>query len=244
MTDKNMTLEKRLLLAQQALKAPKGQYNSFGKYSYRSAEDILEALKPVLASFGLTLYLTDDLELVGDWHYIKATATVTDGTNSLSVKAFAREPMNKKGMDDSQITGTASSYARKYALNGLFLIDDNKDDDANEHQNQMRNTPQQEQPKEPDFKADYTMYAHKIMELVPGTTMEMVHGMVSSKTGLDLKVFGEHQRDVIGALVAIYKEAKASMQPIQQNAEVAQQRQARAQAKPQGQQGYNNPFAK
>lgn len=245
MTDNNMTLEKRLLLAQQALKAPKGQYNSFGKYHYRSAEDILEALKPVLASFGLTLYLTDDLELIGEWHYIKATATVTDCTNSLSVKAFAREPMTKKGMDDSQITGTASSYARKYALNGLFLIDDNKDADTNEHQNQMNNAPQQAQPaKEPDFKADYTMYAHKIMELVPGTTMEMVHGMVSSKTGLDPKVFGEHQREVIGALVAIYKEAKASMQPIQPNDEVAQQRKARAQAKPQGQQGYNNPFAK
>lgn len=243
--EKNLTLERRLLLAQQALKAPKGQYNSFGKYSYRSAEDILEALKPVLASFGLTLYLTDDLELVGDWHYIKATATVTDGTNALSVKAFAREPMNKKGMDDSQITGTASSYARKYALNGLFLIDDNKDADTNEHRNQMNNAPQQEQqPKEPDFKADYTMYAHKIIELVPGTTMEMVHGMVSSRTGLDTKAFGEHQREVIGALVAIYKEAKASMQPMQQNAEVAQQRQARAQAKPKAQTGYNNPFAK
>ena len=245
MTDKNMTLEKRLLLAQQALKAPKGQYNSFGNYRYRSAEDILEALKPVLASFGLTLYLTDDLELIGDWHYIKATATVTDGTNSLSVKAFAREPMNKKGMDDSQITGSASSYARKYALNGMFLIDDNKDADTNEHQNQMNNAPQQaQQPKEPDFKADYTMYAHKIMDAVPGTTIDMVHGMVSSRTGVPTKEFNNHQREVIGALVAIYKEAKASMQPIQQNAEVAQQRQARAQAKPKAQTGYNNPFAK
>lgn len=243
--EKNLTLERRLLLAQQALKAPKGQYNKFGNYRYRSAEDILEALKPVLASFGLTLYLFDSLELVGDWHYIKATATLTDGVNSISVNAFAREPQAKKGMDESQITGTASSYARKYALNGMFLIDDNKDADTNEHQNQMNNAPQQEQrPKEPDFKADYTMYAHKIMELVPGTTMEMVHGMVSSKTGLDLKVFGEHQREVIGALVAIYKEAKASMQPMQQNAEVAQQRQERAQAKPKAQTGYNNPFAK
>lgn len=245
MTDKNMTLEKRLLLAQQALKAPKGQYNSFGKYHYRSAEDILEALKPVLASFGLTLYLTDDLELIGEWHYIKATATVTDGTNSLSVKAFAREPMTKKGMDDSQITGTASSYARKYALNGLFLIDDNKDADTNEHQNQMNNAPQQvQQAKEPDFKADYTMYAHKIMDAVPGTTIDMIHGMVSSRTGVPTKEFKNHQREVIGALVAIYKEANASVQPIQPNDEVAKQRKARAQAKPQAQQGYNNPFAK
>lgn len=244
--EKNLTLERRLLLAQQALKAPKGQYNSFGNYRYRSAEDILEALKPVLASFGLTLYLTDDLELIGDWHYIKATATVTDGTNSLSVKAFAREPMNKKGMDDSQITGSASSYARKYALNGMFLIDDNKDADTNEHQNQMNNAPQQaQQPKEPDFKADYTMYAHKIMDAVPGTTIDMVHGMVSSRTGVPTKEFNNHQREVIGALVAIYKEAKASMQPIQPNDEVAQQRQARAQAKPQGQQqGYKHPFSK
>lgn len=242
---KQLTFYEKVGLVQHSLKAPKGQYNSFGNYRYRSTEDILEALKPLLLTYGLVIVMRDRVLMMGDRFYIESTATVTDGEKELSAPGLAREPQSKKGMDESQITGTASSYARKYALNALFAIDDNKDADTNEHQNQMNNSPQQaQQPKEPDFKADYTMYAHKIMELVPGTTMEMVHGMVSSKTGLDLKVFGEHQRDVIGALVAIYKEAKASMQPIQQNAEVAQQRQARAQAKPKAQTGYNNPFAK
>ncbi len=109
------------------LKAPKNQFNSFGKYKYRSCEDILEGLKAVLN--GLVVTVEDDVVMVGDRIYIKATATVTDGENKLSNSAFARESLAKKGMDDSQITGTASSYARKYALNGLFLIDDTADID-------------------------------------------------------------------------------------------------------------------
>lgn len=112
------------------LKAPKGQYNKFGGYNYRSCEDILEAVKPMLAEKGLILTITDEISQIGDRYYVKSTATITDGENSVINSAFAREAEAKKGMDESQITGATSSYARKYALNGLFCIDDTKDADA------------------------------------------------------------------------------------------------------------------
>jgi len=116
---------------QEQLKAPKGQFNSFGKYRYRSCEDIVEAVKPLLAEAGYHLILSDDIIAVGDRIYVKATASVYSGIEVLgTATAFAREPNEKKGMDASQITGTASSYARKYALNGLFAIDDTKDADT------------------------------------------------------------------------------------------------------------------
>lgn len=134
-------LNEKLLSAQYELKAPKGQFNSFGKYKYRSSEDILEAVKPINSKFGLTLTLSDKPILVGDWHYIEASATISDGEDSLTVTAYARESQTKKGQDDSQITGTASSYARKYALNGLYLIDDTKDADTDEHKHQSDKAP-------------------------------------------------------------------------------------------------------
>ena len=115
------------------LKAPKGQKNTFGKYNYRSAEDILEAVKPIAFKYGLIVNLTDKIELIGDRYYVEAVASVTDGINRFSSTGLARESEVKKGMDDSQITGTASSYARKYALNGLLLIDDTKDADTDEY---------------------------------------------------------------------------------------------------------------
>ena len=124
----------RLAVIQKNLKAPKGQFNKFGKYYYRSCEDILEGLKLVLD--GLVVAVEDDVKIVGDRVYIKSTATLTDGENSITNSAFARESLTKKGMDDSQITGTASSYARKYALNGLFLIDDTKDGDSMDNSQQ------------------------------------------------------------------------------------------------------------
>ena len=122
---------KELLTIQSKLNAPKGQYNSFGKYKYRSCEDILAAVKPLLAETKCTLNLSDEMVLVGDRIYVKAIATLTncDGEEK-STTAFAREEEEKKGMDASQVTGAASSYARKYALNGLFAIDDTKDSDA------------------------------------------------------------------------------------------------------------------
>lgn len=129
-----------LVKAQSELKAPKNQYNSFGKYKYRSCEDILEGAKPILAKYGLTLTLSDEPVVIGSRYYIKATAMIVakDGSNTL-VTAYAREADTKRGMDESQVTGTASSYARKYALNGLFLIDDTKDADTNEnHEVQTR----------------------------------------------------------------------------------------------------------
>ena len=121
------------------LKAPKSQYNKFGGYNYRSTEDILQAVKPLLKKDNDHLSLSDEPIMVGDWHYIKATATFTDKNDKTTVSTgYAREAANKKGMDDSQITGTASSYARKYALNGLFLIDDNKDADTDEYHKRQR----------------------------------------------------------------------------------------------------------
>lgn len=123
-----------LLDIQSNLRAPKNSFNSFGKYKYRSAESILEAVKPLLNRFAVQLTLTDDVISVGDRIYIKSTATLKDSAgNTETVTAFAREDEVKKGMDGSQITGTASSYARKYALNGLFLIDDAKDADTDEY---------------------------------------------------------------------------------------------------------------
>lgn len=130
-----MTIYEKLANVQQALKAPKDQRNNFGNYNYRSCEGILEAVKPLLAKNELALTLTDEMVEVGGRIYVKATATVFNagkdmGEATVSAEGYAREEENKKGMDSSQITGAASSYARKYALNGLFCIDDNKDSDA------------------------------------------------------------------------------------------------------------------
>ena len=130
-----MGIYKKLLEVQKELKAPKNQMNKFGGYKYRSCEDILEAVKPVLVKNKLSLQISDELEHIGERYYIKATATLLDieDDSTMSNTAYAREEEVKKGMDGSQITGTASSYARKYALNGLFLIDDTKDADTDEY---------------------------------------------------------------------------------------------------------------
>lgn len=145
---------KELIVIQSELKAPKGQYNSFGKYKYRSAEDILEAVKPHCHKNNCVLTLSDTLENIGERYYIKATATISNGKESVSVTAYAREEESKKGMDGSQITGTASSYARKYALNGLFCIDDTKDADSNELKAQQENRAQKESTKNKEAQAE------------------------------------------------------------------------------------------
>ena len=147
----------RFGLAQAELKAPKNQYNSFGKYSYRSCEDILEAAKPVCAKYGLLLTVSDEAVQIGDRYYIKATAALYDAQGGsdevMSATAYAREALDKKGMDDSQITGTASSYARKYALNGLFCIDDTKDPDTADNTSSGKKTAAKAAPKpEPEYK--------------------------------------------------------------------------------------------
>lgn len=115
---------------QAKVKAPKGQFNSFGKYAYRSAEDILESVKQVVNPMGFSISISDSIVMVGDRFYVQATATLTNGKETYTATAFAREEESKKGMDGSQVTGASSSYARKYALNGLFALDDTKDSDA------------------------------------------------------------------------------------------------------------------
>lgn len=136
-----MDLKEKLMEIQVDLKAPKNLVNSFGNYTYRNAEGICNAVKPYLKEHKVVLVLEDELESVGDRVYIKAIATLSDCETQESIKAvaYAREPESKKGMDDSQITGAASSYARKYALNGLFLLDDVKDADADEYVEQAEN---------------------------------------------------------------------------------------------------------
>lgn len=126
-------LVKKLILIQNRLKAPKSQYNSFSNFYYRSAEDILEALKPLLMEKELTLFINDEIVQIGERYYIKAVCTLTDGKENIETQAFAREAENKKGSDESQITGACSSYARKYALNGMFCIDDAKDPDSEDN---------------------------------------------------------------------------------------------------------------
>ena len=133
-----MGINEKLMRIQTQIKAPKNLYNSFGKYNYRNAEGICESVKPFLEKENVSLILVDDMVAIGNRYYLKATARLLDNENneSIEVSAFAREPEQKKGMDESQITGTASSYARKYALNGLFLLDDTKDADTDEYHNQ------------------------------------------------------------------------------------------------------------
>ena len=140
-----------LMAVQSELKAPKGQKNTFGNYSYRSAEDILEAVKPLLKENGLYLNIADTVELIGDRYYIKATVKVVDIATgeSESSTAYAREQADKKGMDVAQVTGATSSYARKYALNALFGIDDTKDADTDEYTRTGQSGAREEQAKAP-----------------------------------------------------------------------------------------------
>lgn len=130
------TLQEKLVIIQSELKAPKRQFNSFSNYSFRSCEDILTAVKPLLHAEGLTVGLSDELINIGDRYYVKAEAIISDGTEFIKTYAYARECETKKGMDEAQITGSASSYARKYALNGLFAIDDTQDPDHADNRKQ------------------------------------------------------------------------------------------------------------
>lgn len=180
-------LNEKLMRIQTEIKAPKNLYNSFGKYKYRNAEGICEAVKPYLAKEKCSLTLEDEIVQVGTFAkkredengniitelgnrvYVKATATLRDveTDESISVSAFARESAEKKGMDDSQITGTASSYARKYALNGLFLLDDTKDADTDEYANQTNASKKKEKtPEEQDAEATEKFAKEKITDVM------------------------------------------------------------------------------
>ena len=153
-----------IISIQNELKAPKGQFNSFGRYKYRSCEDILEAVKPLLHKYSCSLNISDEIVMVGDRFYIKATATLRKDTGEVvsASAAYAREDESKKGMDGAQVTGAASSYARKYALNGLFCIDDTKDADTDEY---TKNTKPEKEPAEKDKNLNlYSQLSKKISE--------------------------------------------------------------------------------
>lgn len=185
---------------QQKLKAPKNQRNSFGGYNYRSCEDILEALKPVLAEFNAAVLLSDEIVQMGTRWYVKATATLKTETESVSVTAYAREAENRKGMDDSQITGSASSYARKYALNGLFGIDDTKDADT------MDNRATFSQPKKADpFSAVDTKHARAMQ--AAQTPDELIDVMAGIKESM-----GDAFDEVRTRYTAAYKARLAQLQ--------------------------------
>lgn len=213
-----MKLHEKLLAIQTKLKAPKGQYNSFGNFNYRSAEDILEAVKPLNAEQGILLTITDEIKEVGGRIYVVATATVSDGTDELKVSAFAREPENKKGMDESQITGATSSYARKYALNGLYAIDDNKDADTDEHKQQQENAPKkqpaqkQQQPKEPTEKELHEIvekYVRNIEAL--GVERAQIVDYVCNKHSVG-NLFDLRPNILVGELKTIYLSKKGQTQ--------------------------------
>lgn len=166
-----MAVHEKLKEIQMMLKAPKNLYNSYGGFSYRNAEGIYEAVKPLLNQLNMTLIINDSVQNVGTKNYIKATAYLTDCETGeqLSACALAREAESKKGMDDSQITGTASSYARKYALNGLFLLDDTKDEDSDECRKYKENKSKAEsaEPTQPAaFKPATAQQIHKINEYI------------------------------------------------------------------------------
>lgn len=140
-----LSINAKLASIQTSIKAPKNLKNDYGNYKYRNAESILEAVKPYLTSLGLYLTLHDSIEQVGERYYVKATAKLTDieTSESIEVSAYARESEKRSGMDDSQLTGSTSSYARKYALNGLFLLDDTKDADTNEYHEEVKKSEEQ-----------------------------------------------------------------------------------------------------
>lgn len=169
-----------LRLVQIQLKAPKGQRNSFGNYDYRSAEDILEAVKPILADNNLTLLVADEVVLIGDRYYIKASARVcNEAGDRLGVSAYAREAEDKKGMDSAQITGATSSYARKYALNGLFAIDDSKDADTDEHRDQSNNAPARKSSS-PEYATDKQRDLIRSLSKQAGFTPDVAEGRLKT----------------------------------------------------------------
>jgi len=173
-----MNIYEKLAAIQSALKAPKSQYNEFGKYKYRKNEDILESAKPLCAQVGCAIIETDELVLIGDRYYIKATARLVDidSGDSIETTAYAREEDEKKGMDGSQITGASSSYARKYALNGLFAIDDTADSDTtNVGDSKPQKAPKTAAPKAPKTAAPKTAatpgQADEKTDMMPGGKM-------------------------------------------------------------------------
>lgn len=188
--DKNFL--SKLISVQTELKAPKSQFNKFGGYAYRNCEDILEAVKPLLRQYGLSLVITDSVVMVGERFYLKATATIFDENGSMTNEALAREEDTKKGMDGSQVTGSASSYARKYALNGLLCIDDNKDADFTQKPEAKPAKPLKEVSREPN------------------SLTEAIKEVASAKSEEELKAVVEKYRSNLGKNVQFVKVVKLS----------------------------------
>ena len=204
-----MNIYEKLMNIQKELKAPKGQYNSFGKYKYRSCEDILESVKPLLEKYKATIILSDKLEQIGERYYIRAMAILfdTESDNSIENTAYAREEETKKGMDGSQITGTSSSYARKYALNGLLLIDDTKDADTDEFTKENNKGKTKEEPKEKkitpgQLKVLSKLYTGdnlvKLLELNKIDKLEDMSMEKANEIILKLKKKGEEKNEING----------------------------------------------
>lgn len=172
----------KLMNIQQELKVPKGQYNDFGKYAYRSCEDILEAVKPLLKKEKVVLTISDELQYIGNRYYIKATAILIDTESEaiISNSAYAREEETKKGMDGSQITGASSSYARKYALNGLFGIDDNKDSDTTNIQSKEEKEDKKASPKQIELIQKYYQ-GENLTKLLEVNNLEKLEDMSINK---------------------------------------------------------------
>ena len=185
-----MELQKKLNKIQQELKAPKNQKNSFGNYNYRSCEDILEAVKPLLD--GAVVTISDSIKNIGVRYYIEAEATIMEGKEKLYVRAYAREPQIKKGMDEAQITGATSSYARKYALNGLFAIDDTKDTDTMDNSENKYQKPVSNAPKATLLKRLESLAGKKLT----AEHKDWVIETVEKKSGIRIKSFGDlEQKD-------------------------------------------------
>lgn len=196
---------KALIEIQNKLKAPKNQFNSFGKYHYRSCEDILEAVKPLLQQHNATLTLSDTVHNIGDVPYLMVTATLTDETGAVkTVSACAGIDVNKKGMDVAQCFGSSSSYARKYALNGLFLIDDTKDADSQDHSQQQAPARKQQQQNKPTQQGQKTL-------------TQVIDGIKQAKTVAELAAIKEYVKNnsytpsEVGEITASLKQQHANL---------------------------------
>lgn len=189
---------KKLLKIQSDLKAPKSQHNAFGNYDYRSCEDILEAVKPLLAEQELLLTIRDELVSIDGWYYIESTVTLTDGTAKIETSALARETETRPKFDSAQLTGSASSYARKYALNGLFLIDDNKDPDTTNGNDKPKAKLPPTAPKTPTNK---TFIPTPKPLWISSTEHKTIEGLINRKLGKDGR---EKIREAIGNIRKIH----------------------------------------
>lgn len=209
MAEEKMNVYQKLMKVQATLKAPKGQYNSFGKYHYRSCEDILEGVKPILSEVGATITLSDSIEVIGDRVYVKAIALFRDADTGESIEnvAYAREDDSKKGMDLAQVTGATSSYARKYCLSGLFLLDDEKDDDSNEQRearnaksNRRVDTPKAPQGITEDDKREIRDLVEALKEKYPTKNFTFDQFFPEGIDGFTAEQFGKAKAQLLGLL--------------------------------------------